>query len=98
MISYSHGATPEPGFSLGQVVATPGCLAKISQDEIAEALSRHEHGDWGELDPDDRHINDVALRQGGRIFSAYASRAGIKFWIITEADRSVTTILLPSEY
>lgn len=98
MINYAHGASPEPWFSLGQVVATRGILAKINQNEITEALSRHEHGDWGELDPDDCHINNMALRQGGRIFSAYTSRAGTKFWIITEADRSVTTALLPSEY
>lgn len=98
MISYTHGASPEPWFPLGQVVATPGLLSKVNQDEVAVALSRHEHGDWGDLESDDCHINNMALRQGGRIFSAYTSRVGTKFWIITEADRSVTTILLPSEY
>jgi len=98
MISYAHGASPDPWFSLGQVVATAGLLAVVNQDEVAEALSRHEHGDWGELEPDDCHINNMGLRQGGRLFSAYTSLRGTKFWIITEADRSVTTILLPSEY
>ena len=85
-------------FSLGQVVATPGALEGIPQEEVIAALRRHHHGDWGELCPEDREENDRSLLDGGRLFSAYASQAGTRFWIITEADRSVTTVLLPDEY
>ena len=62
------------------------------------AIHRHAVGDWGELDPEDRKENDLSLKQGFRVLSAYTDREGTKFWIITEADRSVTTFLLPAEY
>jgi len=61
-------------------------------------MSRHHRGDWGDLDEEDKAANDQALIDGGRLFSAYHSATGIKVWIITEADRSATTVLLPSEY
>ena len=88
----------QPKFCLGQIVATPGALRDIPNEEILAALARHANGDWGTLDPHDLAINESALANGGRLFSAYDSLAGIRFWIITEWDRSVTTILLPEDY
>ncbi len=85
-------------FLLGYVVATRGALDEISPDERISALTRHVGGDWGEVDPIDAEANDDAVENGGRILSAYRTARGVKFWIITEADRSVTTFLLPSEY
>ncbi len=85
-------------FSLGRVVATPGVLASVPREEINDALNRHVHGDWGVMPEEDQRTNELALNGGDRIFSAYLSSTRIKFWIITERDRSATTILLPSEY
>ena len=87
-----------PKFPFGQLVSTPNALNQIPNDEIIAALSRHLRGDWGTLDAEDRNSNEQALARGGRLFSAYHSTANIKFWIITEADRSVTTVLLPEDY
>lgn len=87
-----------PRFELGQVVSTPGALEAITREEILTALSRHSQGDWGEVGPDDWQENETSLREGFRLLSAYRSKNGERFWVITEADRSVTTILLPSEY
>jgi hypothetical protein len=88
-------------FSLGQIVATPGALSALGGEGIgSEALlKRHVTGDWGELSDDDRRENELSVKEGFRILSAYKlPRTGVKLWIITEADRSVTTILLPDEY
>ncbi len=85
-------------FSLGTVVATPGVLETIPRRELLDALRRHAQGDWGEVDEHDRRQNEQALREGLRLFSVYRRSDGEKFWVITEADRSSTTILLPSEY
>lgn len=85
-------------FPLGQVVATPGVLAALPMSEIEAALNRHAHGDWGIMPKEDMAANDRALKGGERLFSAYLSSEKIKFWIITEWDRSATTILLPEEY
>jgi len=85
-------------FQLGSIVATPGALKSVSHDEIICSLRRHSQGDWGELDREDVAANERALEKGGRLVSAYKTVQGTKFWIITEADRSATTILLPSEY
>ena len=87
-----------PKFSLGQVVATPNALAAIPDDEVQNALSQHVRGDWGTLDAEDLNANERALRSGGRLFSSYHSSQNVKFWIITECDRSVTTVLLPEDY
>ena len=83
---------------LGQVVATPNALSKLSQDDILRGIQRHQSGDWGDVDDHDRQANDRALTDGTRLFSVYHSEKQEKFWIITEADRSVTTFLLPNEY
>lgn len=87
-----------PKFDLGQLVATPNALGVLSHDDIIASLGRHVRGDWGELDPEDRSANERALLHGGRLFSAYLSTKEVKFWIITECDRSVTTVLLPEDY
>jgi hypothetical protein len=89
---------PKAKFSFGRIVATPNALAQIPNDEILLALSRHVQGDWGELDAEDRNANERALKGGGRLLSQYRSVQNVKFWIITEADRSVTTVLLPEDY
>ena len=87
-------------FALGRVVATPGALRALEKAEQlpAEFLDRHVSGDWGDVPEEDKQENECALQNGLRIFSAYITNAGEKIWIITEADRSATTILLPQEY
>lgn len=88
-------------FPLGQVVATPGAIEAMSEDgtDSWELLDRHVAGDWGDLGEDDKQENELSVREGFRIFSAYIlPKTGVKLWVITEADRSATTILLPSEY
>ena len=84
-------------FPLGQIVITPNALGKLASDDILNALNRHAQGSWGDLDKEDKAENDIALEKGFRILSAYQSN-GIKFWIITEASRSATTVLLPEDY
>jgi hypothetical protein len=86
-----------PKFLFGRTVATPNALNKIPNDEILNALSRHVRGDWGILDAEDWSANERALAEGNRLLSAYDSKQGIRFWIITEWDRSVTTVLLPED-
>jgi hypothetical protein len=90
----------KPLFTLGQVVATPGALAAIekSGQQPGDSLARHVRGDWGELDPGDIKENELSLQHGFRLLSAYHTSAGEKLWVITEADRSSTCILLPEEY
>lgn len=87
-------------FHLGRTVATPGALAALeeSHQSPAQFLSRHIAGDWGDLDPDDRQANEDALLHGNRLLSSYQTSNSQKLWIITEADRSATTLLLPDEY
>lgn len=85
-------------FAVGQIVITRGANSVLTQDELLRGLLRHMSGDWGELDEHDWKENDAALEYGFRIFSQYVEPRGPKFWIITEHDRSITTILLPSEY
>jgi hypothetical protein len=87
-------------FSPGSVVATPGALEALraSGDDPLAYLVRHIAGDWGELDEHDRRENELSLEHGWRILSTYRLSNGGRIWIITEADRSVTTVLLPEEY
>lgn len=87
----------EPKFPLGQIVVTPGIKSTIPDAVAQRALIRHQHGDWGDVDSHDRQANYDALAAGERLLSVYHHEA-TKFWIITEADRSVTTVLLPDEY
>jgi hypothetical protein len=85
--------------TLGKVVATPGALKLLMEagGYPFDLLARHATGDWGDLCPFDLRQNEIALRDGLRVFSSYEVPAG-RVWIITEADRSITTILLPEEY
>ena len=90
----------QPAFELGQIVATPGALAALKKagQQPGEFLTRHVHREWGDLDDEDRKENEYSLEHGFRLLSAYKTNAGDRLWIITEADRSVTTLLLPEEY
>ena len=89
-----------PLFPLGQIVATPGALRALEQAEQSpfEFLDRHVRGDWGELGEEDQQENAFSVQHGFRILSAYTTSAGETLWIITERDRSVTTLLVPDEY
>jgi hypothetical protein len=89
---------PVAVFRLGRIVVTPNALHSITQGDILLGIRRHQAGDWGELTDEDREANDQALVQGTRILSAYTAISGTRFWIITEADRSATTVLLPKDY
>ena len=88
----------EPKFRLGQLCITPAASQAVPPQEVLEAVARHASGDWGQLDPHDWQANEDALRQGGRLFSVYATRQGQKFYVITESDRRTTTLLLPDDY
>ena len=89
----------EPRFTLGQIVATPGALELMKAEGIdgLELLSRHVRGDWGDLTEADKQENELSVKEGFRILSAYG-KGKTRLWIITEADRSATTILRPDEY
>lgn len=90
----------QPLFPLGTIAATPGAMALLQSDiELAAMLiTRHQHGDWGDVDSEDWGTNNRALKMGSRILSAYTLLGAGSLWIITERDRSTTTLLLPSEY
>jgi hypothetical protein len=89
-----------PLFPRGQIVATPGALAALERAQQPPTcfLTRHASGDWGELEPADVAENQHSIAHGFRLLSSYQTNAGDKLWIITEADRSATTLLLPEEY
>lgn len=90
----------QPRFPLGQVVATPGALEALrAAGQLPfTLLYRHQTGDWGDLCAEDKAENELSVAQGYRILSAYTLTTGVKIWLITESDRSATTVLLPSEY
>ena len=92
--------TKQPLFDLGQLVATPGALAALEKtgQNPMEFLSRHATGDWGDLPREDKDENQLSLEKGFRLLSSYRTSAGDKIWVITEADRAHTTLLLPEEY
>ena len=87
-------------FPLGDMVATPAALDALSRVGIApdQLLARHVRGDWGDLDAHDRQMNDLALSAGERLLSSFSLPDATDIWIITEADRSATTLLLPGDY
>jgi hypothetical protein len=96
-----HAAGPQSGlakFPMGRLMITPAALAALTQHDIQLALTRHVLGDWGDVCAEDAAENELSLREGLRLFSVYHAGNGTKFWIITEADRSVTTVLLPDDY
>lgn len=88
----------EAKFSLGSLYITPGAMKELTQHEILTALSRHVKGDWGDLGPEDIEENEFSVKNGYRLLSSYKAESGTKFWVITEWDRSATTVLLPMEY
>jgi len=90
----------QPRFPAGQLVMTAGVSDLVQQGRLTPVpyLRRHLDGDWGDLCDDDRRSNDAALKSGDRLFSSYQVTPTLKLWIITEWDRSVTTLLLPEEY
>ena len=95
-----HSLPTIPLFLAGQIVATPGALALLEQANKTplEFLSRHLRRDWGDLCQDDKTENELSLKYGFRLMSSYQLTDTERLWIITEADRSVTTLLLPTEY
>src|ERR1700761_7336953 len=102
----SHPCRVQPRFELGIIVTTPGALEACPAVYLQKCLARHVTGDWGSVSDDDKQENDLALSEGLRVLSAYPIDAAKPcegfgantLWIITEADRSVTTFLLPDEY
>jgi hypothetical protein len=84
--------------ALGRMMITAAAMAQLDPTEVLACLRRHVRGDWGDLDADDRKSNERALRHGGRVLSAYTTTQGQRFWIITEWDQSLTTVLLPEDY
>lgn len=83
---------------LGSVLITPNAMSKLSNADVLSAISRHARGDWGVVNAEDKLANERALIEESRLLSSYRSLSGVKFWIITEADRSATTVLLPEDY
>ena len=80
------------------MVITRNAHDTLKANDVQTALLRHASGDWGELEAEDRQANESALRSGGRLLSAYQDGNGIRFWIITEANRQISTVLLPEDY
>jgi hypothetical protein len=84
-------------FPLGQMLITANAAARLDGVAVTEGLRRHASGDWGEVPPEDAQQNEFGLKHGERLLSAYG-KGGNRFWIITERDRSVTTVLMPEDY
>ena len=85
-------------FPLGRTVITSNAECTLDPEDVFIGITRHASGDWGDCCEDDVAENELSLREGFRLLSVYRDRSGTKFWIITEADRSVTTVLLPEDY
>jgi hypothetical protein len=90
-------ALASPKFKLGKMVITSNAAARLDRIAVSEGLQRHASGDWGDIPPEDASQNEFALKHGERLFSAYG-KGEKRFWIITERDRSVTTVLMPEDY
>jgi len=92
---------PKAKFPLGQIIGTPRALRVLDTARQAPweyIIKRHAQGDWGDMCNEDHEANERALLEGDRLMSAYTLPTGVKVWVITEADRSATTIMLPEEY
>ena len=89
---------PPAKFRLGRIVSTPNALKSLTESDILTGIRRHQAGDWGDVKGGDLAANERALLQGSRIVSAYNGANNTRFWIITEADRLITTVLLPEDY
>lgn len=98
MEQYITRGPVRPRFPLGQIVATPGALDILTGSQIVTLLRRHVSGDWGDLSDADKQENEYSVARPLRILSSYNLPDGEKVWVITEADRSATTLLLPEEY
>ena len=85
-------------FRLGKIVSTPNALDRLTQEDVLLAIGRHQAGDWGDVSGVDRAANELALIKGTRLWSVYHAGNGVKFWLITEADRSATSVLMPEDY
>jgi len=85
-------------FVLGELVITPAALQAVPAEEIYRGIDRHVCGDWGEVSDADRVENEFALRHGLRLLSVYELKSGARFWVLTEGDRTATTVLLPGDY
>ena len=94
----SATAYPIAKFRLGRIVSTANALSQLTQEDILLGIQRHQAGDWGDVDEHDRAENEFSLSRGLRLFSVYRSTKGVKFWVITEADRSSTAVSLPQDY
>jgi len=90
-------AIPSPKFPLGDIVITANAASRLDRAAVCEGLCRHAAGDWGDLCPEDANENELSLKEGFRLLSVYGTGER-RFWIITEADRSVTTVLMPEDY
>ena len=89
---------PFAKFRLGRIVATPTALAYLTHEDIRRGIERHQAGDWGDVGEEDRKENEFSLTRRLRLFSVYHAESGVKFWMITEADRRSTRVLLPKDY
>ena len=89
---------PVAKFRVGRILSTPNALSQLTSEDILIGIQRHQAGDWGDVSDADRQKNEVALKQGFRLWSVYHDANGVKFWIITEADRSATVVLMPEDY
>ncbi len=91
-------AYPIAKFRLGRITSSANALLRLTQDDILMGIQRHQAGDWGDVDQHDRQANELALTLGTRLWSVYHAASGVKFQIITEANRSASTVLLPEDY
>jgi hypothetical protein len=100
MTAVPSGADPEKPakFPLGRVFATANAAQTLDSADIIVSLNKHQAGIWGDVGPEDRQANEDALLEMTRLFSVYHASDGTKFWIITEWDRSITTVMLPEDY
>jgi hypothetical protein len=101
MVAFNTPAPHNPiRFPLGQTCGTPAALQALAEagQAIDDLLRRHQAGDWGEVGAEDREQNEQAVDDEGRLMSVYTLGTGVTTWVITEADRSVTTVLLPDDY
>jgi hypothetical protein len=88
----------QSNFPLGRLFITPSAKRALTPTDVAVAISRHAKGDWGDVSEEDRQENELSLKEGFRLLSVYHGADGTKFWVMTEADRSSTTVLLPGDY
>jgi hypothetical protein len=79
-------------------LASPNALSQLTPEDLLRGIRRHQAGDWGDVDEHDWQENELSLKEGLRLLSVYHSARGLKFWVITEANRSVTTVLMPEDY